>query len=603
MPGRVSPHHSLVVRLLAASVLIAVCSVAATAWLAARTTSKAIRREQGQVLSDDATVYDTLLGYAATHADWTGVADVVTTLAGRTGRRITLTTHDRGRTLAGSDPAAGQLPVRESAVVDPLHVETALATDTPDDGIDPRVVGPYRLTAGQRARLNSIAATKVRCLQASGIPAADAHRPSGRPYIVFGGGDTTTAEGREMCKADDLDRPTATEAEAVRQLNGLAHDCLARQQLAKVSIVGLGRVVGPDTPQVRQCVDSARREQLAPYVAPAALLFVSSPSQDASDAGAFVPFSTGTARIAEVVALVLALTVSVTVLVGLRLVRPLRALTSAALHGSGERIHVPVTTRDEIGYLAAAFNDLSERRERLDAQRKAMVSDVAHELRTPLSNIRSWLEAAEDGLAVSDGAFVSSLLQEALQLQHIIDDLQDLAAADAGMLHLHPEPVDVRGLLDRVAAAHRAPADAAGVRLAVAVDGDPDLTADPVRLRQAVTNLVSNAVRYTGTGGTVTLSARREGPEVVVDVADTGGGLTPEELVRVFDRFWRAEGSRSRRTGGSGLGLAIVRKLMESHGGTVTATSAPGAGSVFTLRLPARPPAVPVGRDEAGQSR
>ena len=134
------------------------------------------------------------------------------------------------------------------------------------------------------------------------------------------------------------------------------------------------------------------------------------------------------------------------------------------------------------------------------------------------------------------------------------------------------------------------------------MDGDPDLTADPVRVRQAVTNLVSNAVRHAGAGETVTLSARGEGPEVV-DVADMGTGLAPEELARVFDRFWRAEKSRSRRTGGSGLGLAIVRKLMESHGGAATATSTLGAGSVFTLQLPAHPLAAPAGREEAGRGR
>lgn len=145
------------------------------------------------------------------------------------------------------------------------------------------------------------------------------------------------------------------------------------------------------------------------------------------------------------------------------------------------------TTRVEIGCLAAAFNDLTWRRALMEEQRKAMVSDVAHELRTPLSNIRSRLEAGRDGIAVPDQAFMNSLLAEALQLQHIIDDLQDLEAADAGALRLHPEPLYVRDLLDHFAAAHRARADAAGIRLDVHTEGHPALTADPIRLRQAVT--------------------------------------------------------------------------------------------------------------------
>jgi two-component system, OmpR family, sensor histidine kinase BaeS len=118
-------------------------------------------------------------------------------------------------------------------------------------------------------------------------------------------------------------------------------------------------------------------------------------------------------------------------------------------------------------------------------------------------------------------------------------------------------------------------------------EGDPELLADPVRLRQAVGNLVSNAIRHTPAGGTVSLCAREEGDQVVIDVADTGAGIAAEDLPLVFERFWRVEKSRNRQTGGSGLGLSIVRKLVEAHGGTASATSVIGRGSVFTLRLPA----------------
>jgi two-component system sensor histidine kinase BaeS len=236
---------------------------------------------------------------------------------------------------------------------------------------------------------------------------------------------------------------------------------------------------------------------------------------------------------------------------------------------------------------------MSAHRARLESQRKAMVSDVAHELRTPLSNIRGWLEAAQDGVADPDPSFIASLHEEAVQLQHIIDDLQDLAQADAGALRLRCEPVRIEELLGQVAAAHLARAETAGVALTVPPSPRdhpvPKLTADPVRLRQAIGNLVSNAVRHTPSGGTVTLHAygSESGDAVLVEVADTGTGIPAEDLAHVFDRFWRGEKSRSRRTGGSGLGLAIVRKLAEAHGGSATAVSVPGEGSVFTLRLPA----------------
>jgi two-component system sensor histidine kinase BaeS len=286
--------------------------------------------------------------------------------------------------------------------------------------------------------------------------------------------------------------------------------------------------------------------------------------------------------------------VAVTALVATRLVRPLRALTQAAQQPPERHVRVPVTTRDETGILALAFNELTERRERLEEQRKAMVSDIAHELRTPLTNIRGWLEVARDGLVEPDPELLSSLHEEAVVLQRVIDDLQDLAAADAGTLRLHREEVRADELLEQVAAAHRVGAESAGVRLVTEVAGAPRLDADPVRMRQALGNLVSNATRHTPAGGTVTLSARREEEEVVFEVADTGDGIAPGDLARVFDRFWRAEKSRSRRTGGSGLGLAIVRQLAAAHGGTVLVTSEAGTGSVFTLRLPrAQEPATP----------
>jgi two-component system sensor histidine kinase BaeS len=176
----------------------------------------------------------------------------------------------------------------------------------------------------------------------------------------------------------------------------------------------------------------------------------------------------------------------------------------------------------------------------------------------------------------------------ALLLQHINDDLQD-PAADAGRLRLHPEPVHVADVLVQATAAHRAGAEAAGVTLTTGTDGTPALTADPVRLRQAIGNLVSNAVRHTPVGGVVAVHCHQHDQDVVVTVTDSGTGIAAEDFPKVFDRFWRADKSRTRRTGGSGLGLPIVRRLVRAHGGDVTASSVLGEGSVFTIRLPRHP--------------
>src|SRR5262249_54007722 len=147
----------------------------------------------------------------------------------------------------------------------------------------------------------------------------------------------------------------------------------------------------------------------------------------------------------------------------------------------------------------------------------------------------------------------ASLIEEAALLRHIIDDLQQLALADAGRLRVHPESVDAADLVEQIATVHRAAATAAGLALTTEVRGTLPLDADPVRLRQAVGNLISNAVRHTPAGGRVTLRAYADGGDVLIEVADTGPGIAPEHLPYVFDRFWRAEKSRSRQTGGSGL--------------------------------------------------
>ncbi|MDH6132327.1 two-component system sensor histidine kinase BaeS [Kitasatospora sp. MAA4] len=623
MRRRVPLRKSLLIRLLAASILVAVCSVAATAWLAVNTTSQEIQQEQVQTLSGDAGIYETLLGYAATHQNWDGAAAVLAGLTKQTGRHIALTNQSRQPVGGSAAPHASPVPSNASAVIDPLDVDQTLAPGGTTTRIDPRAVGPFALTPDERAQLRAEAGRTAGCLRTRGFAAETGTDPGGRPNVTVAGPapDDGTATA---CGLPQLSAPTPTEQTALSRLGELVDACLSPQGLGPVKLgIGPGGVVpspqvviprvqapgsSVPTPAVRpspsatpgpvpnpsadsadqavaSCVDSSRRQQLAPYVAPAALLFIS--DRNGTTAPAFHLTRAGTLRIAGVTGLVLALTVALSVLLATRLVRPLRVLTDAAQHPTEPHARVPVTGHDEIGYLAAAFNDLSERRERIEEQRKAMVSDVAHELRTPLSNIRGWLEAAQDGVATPDQAFLASLLEEAVLLQHIIDDLRDLAAADADSFRLHREPVRIAELLDQVAAAHRARAGAAGVRLSVLpADRDAEMVADPVRLRQAVGNLVDNAVRHTPACGSVTVGAGPVGDHLVIEVTDTGTGIGPDELPYVFDRFWRAEKSRSRQTGGSGLGLAIVRQLAQAHGGTVTATSRPGEGAVFTLRLP-----------------
>ncbi|WP_030676085.1 sensor histidine kinase [Streptomyces cellulosae] len=611
MSGWIPLRKRLLVRLLIASGLIAVCSVAATAWLAVETTTRALREEQGQVLADDMDVLARLSGYAATHPDWRGVRRTVRELSAKTGRRIALATADR-TLIADSAPRGTALPLTAAAAVDPLRTDTYTERGAQISGTDPRVVGPYLLTAGERAELDVLARKRQGCFARFGIDLRLTRAPSGRPVLTVADGGSDPGYVPDACADGRFNAPLPTEQKALTALEQRARGCLTRAGVDPTMPLFLGVDANPSalrTPSyapayakagaevaraAQRCLVDARRAQLDPYVAPAAQLFLGGGGD--TPAVRFDMSPANKTKIFGTAGLVLAVTVAVTAVVATRLVRPLRALTEAAQQPPEMHVRVPVTTRDETGILAAAFNELTERRERLESQRRAMVSDIAHELRSPLTNIRGWLEVTRDGVVAPDPALLAALHDEALVLQRVIDDLRDLADADAGTLRLHPEPVRCQDLLDQVAAAHRVAADAGGVTLRTTVDGTPWLEADPVRMRQALGNLVSNALRHTPSGGTVTLSARRDGDggakgdgDVLLQVADTGTGIAADDLPHVFDRFWRAEKSRSRRTGGSGLGLPIVRHLVAGHGGTVDVASEPGTGSVFTLRLPGAP--------------
>jgi two-component system, OmpR family, sensor histidine kinase BaeS len=330
------------------------------------------------------------------------------------------------------------------------------------------------------------------------------------------------------------------------------------------------------------CFATAQAEALRPYVAPAAVLYLGSSER-------FEAFSAdGWWRTATTALAVLVVAAGITLLGGQRLVRPIQALTTAAQRmEAGERTaRVPVSGTDEVARLGHAFNSMASSIEVGEQQRRALVSDVAHELRTPLANVRGYLEAAEDGVVPLDAALVRSLLEEASLLERLVTDLQMLAQADAGMLRIYPEDCDATDVTAQVVASHRAAADAAGVALSASTPSSLPIHADPHRVRQALGNLVANALRFTPSGGSVVVSVEQSGRQVVWTVSDTGPGIAPEHLPHLFDRFYRADPSRSRSTGGSGLGLAIVRHLVEAHGGQVEVASEVGRGSTFVIRLP-----------------
>lgn len=276
-------------------------------------------------------------------------------------------------------------------------------------------------------------------------------------------------------------------------------------------------------------------------------------------------------------------------LVASRVSGPVRRLITAvdrlAEGDLGQR--VPDGGGGEVGSLATSFNAMAQDLQSSEVARSNMVSDVAHELRNPVGVLQGSLEAAQDGLFEIDHALVDSLHDETLHLSRLVEDLQQLALADAGALAVHPVQTDVGDLVTQVANSHLQAATDTGLSLSTLVKGSIVADVDPTRIHQVVSNLLANAIAYTPEGGTVTTRALIDGAEVVISISDTGVGLSAEELPKVFDRFWRADQSRTRATGGSGVGLSICKELVESHSGTITAVSEPGVGSTFTVRLPA----------------
>ncbi|HSQ59582.1 MAG TPA: ATP-binding protein [Acidobacteriota bacterium] len=285
-----------------------------------------------------------------------------------------------------------------------------------------------------------------------------------------------------------------------------------------------------------------------------------------------------------------ALAMIVTWLLSRRIVGPVEALTSAArrMERGDWSARVAVRSKDEIGDLSHAFNAMAEALARNETVRRQLVTDVAHELRTPLTNLRAQLEAIEDGLVPADASSLRSLHEETLLLSRLVEDLQDLSLAEAGRLRLDRAPVAPGEVLDAAAAAFRARCEERGIALGVAPEsaGAPRVSADAGRLAQILRNLLANAMTHTPKGGSLTLAASPEGAFVRFEVRDTGDGIAPEHLPHVFDRFYRADASRSRVTGGAGLGLPIVKQLVEAHGGSVAIDSGPDRGTAISFTIP-----------------
>ncbi|MFE1905891.1 sensor histidine kinase [Streptomyces gardneri] len=541
------------VRVFALILLVAVAATAATAWLTLRQATSQLRESAAADRESATLITERLRAYGANHGTWDGIAPTVRALAEETGQRIRVGTDRQGQ-IADSDVLLGRDP-RPGGTAPALLVDARPELAFPPS-MDP---GWMRKATPSVIRTYDSNVTYAACLTRFGHRVTVLPGKFGLPVFQDGGkapggtpGAPCTETGSGVPRKADI--AAAEACPATGRASVLA--CLRR-------------------------VFTERTVAVAPQPLTVRLGAVDDAGQSLA-AGPTAVVAAGVAAAALACALLLSRAV----------LRPVRALTAAS-QGLGEGDlgrRVPASGRDEIGELGRSFNRMADSLQDSEERQRRLVGDIAHELRTPLANLRGYLEALQDGVLEADAELLDSLHEEVLLQQRIVDDLQDLALAEAGALTYHRRTLDARELVEACRTAHSARATAAGVALDVvgAGPGTVRLHGDPDRLRQALGNLVGNAVRHTApAGGVVRLELTEEDGSVRIAVRDTGGGIPAADLPYLFDRFWRADAARGRATGGSGLGLSIARQIVADHDGVVEVTSEVGVGSVFTVVLPA----------------
>ncbi|MEU8233068.1 ATP-binding protein [Actinoplanes sp. NPDC048967] len=568
--------------------VVAVTAIGATAWLTLNLTSRAFNEAQASADRHRYEIADEVARYGLLHGRWPGVDKLAAGLSRQTGLHIRLITLDQ-TVLVDTDNLAGRAagPVRPGPMlIDPRPQLEGWAGDSsppalsallakgvpgrrllttplfePARGGDLErtpVAGMLRQLAQYRAAL-----VAVRCI-ADKKPGSDAVLATDRaPYLT----------GQQLKEHPDcVSRASKLVLDDRRRID---IDMLTYRQCSAPTSPDEDRTCAATTFNDRAGVSAALPLQL--YLGAPADTDVGRLGRPAAfgAAGLIVVALIGTAWIARVVS------------------HPVRRLTEASRLLAGGRldVRVPTSGRGELARLSQTFNAMAEAVQSSEERQRRLVADVAHEMRTPLSNLRGYLEGLSDGVVEPSRELFVSLHEETMLQRRILDDLQVLALAEVGDLRYAKGPIDLADLVQVGATVHRAVAAEAGIALTVDVPAPVWIEADPDRLRQVLGNLLTNAVRYTDTGGHVLVRVRQRDAQAVLTVRDTGVGMTPEDLLRVFDRFWRADPARQRATGGTGLGLTIAQRIVRDHDGYIEVTSEPGAGTTFTVCLPLRPTA------------
>ena len=540
-------------RTIAVIFIVAVTASGATAGLTWREASNQVRERAVAGQQDTRRVTVALQAFALTHQSWAGVAPVVSSLADTVKTRVRLVAAN-GLTVVDSDPpgTTSQLPAQGSVAIDLRPGLPARPARSP--------VAWSRWAALALGTLDE-RLEQAACLSAHGVPLVVGRDPSGLPTVMGGAGSARAGCPRP---SPTLDYGAATTylARCRKESLGTDASCTRAYFAAEVD-----RRIAPR-------VDDYLGDGMAPARA----------------------LSLGPAAVTA--AGVTALAILLGTLLSRGVVLPVQRLNRAARGlGAGDLgQRVSVSGRGEVADLSRSFNRMADSLQASEQRQQQLLGDIAHELRTPLSNVRGYLEAMIDGVVPPSSAMLASLHEEVLLQQRLVEDLQELTLAEAGALTYSWEVVDLDDLVRSAQVAHLASAGRMGVQLTLIAAPDADgggallVRADAARLRQVVANLVTNAVRAAARGTAVApqvrLGVARSGGSALLSVSDNGCGLDPEQAAHAFERFWRADPARGRATGGSGLGLSIVRQIVVDHDGDVELTSMPAVRTEVTVRLP-----------------
>jgi two-component system sensor histidine kinase BaeS len=558
--------------------LVAASAIGATAFLTLNLASQTYNRAQTAAQHHRADIVEKLEVYGLTHGYWSGVDAVASDLSHRTDLRIRLITLD-GHVLVDTDNLSG----RAARPIAPLPTFV-----DPRPTLDPNIIGlptlvppglaygsvvktdlfgPPNLVLARKGSLVTLVARQlvqyrtallvVRCITDGGSGTAPVLPLTVSPYL-----DAAQTSANGGC---------VQQAEA--QVFGDTATLTADQQA--LDTCATKNVDNPDA--LVPCLDSAFTARIGPSSAVPLQLYLGAATDE--------PFDLlGRPALIGSIGLLLVAIVG-TAVVARRVSRPVRRLTAASQRlAAGELdVSVPIDGSDELARLSQSFNRMAGALQRSEERQRRLVADVAHELRTPLSNLRGYLEGLQDGIVPPTREVFASLHEEAMLQWRILQDLQVLALAEAGGLAYAPTQVDLAELSMERTVAHLANTD---VALVVEAPAPVWVMVDPDRIRQVLGNLLTNAIRHTPAGGEVRVRVFQDGRTAALQVQDTGCGIAPEDLPRVFDRFWRADPTRQRATGGTGLGLTITHRIVADHGGRIEVDSQVGVGTVFTVRLP-----------------